>query len=605
MITHSVVVVVRRWLLVLIVVLLPLCYGDIVSISGQKLDDVDKQLKHLNKPALKSIKSPDGDIIDCVHISHQPAFDHPLLKNHTIQWDSGGQRIGAGGWQPVLYGRRRQDQRTGVQNDRIGVITVFVDNLPWSMNPKGLFLLFSKFGVVKDVFIPNKTRKSTRSRFGFVRYDCSVAAEVAIRKANGIWCDDKELHVKKAAFEKVRSNTNIVGETKKVVTHTDKPSGYKGRNDGRVDKKMMGHQSYAEVLVQESKQGDKGHVILGVESGNGWLYNSVIVKLKSYYAFSDFRDSVLQIGSKDVVVRKGGGKMAVVSFLSAEDMKSQLALLEDCLKEWCASVTEWKRGTYLAPERAVWLCCYGVPLNLWSNDTFMKIGRVWGEIIRIDEDTLNQVSFSYGRIKVATSVMSSINTVVHIQCNDMMYPIRVCEEHVMVTKVMGDSYKVKSSQKREDLCSAVGMASHAAGNGMNSNKEDAEVEDSVQNVLDTYVDMARSNRDEMAVNVPVVEELIPNDCSTSVVEETVGDASGRRETIKAGVGTTSGVLFTAQGHNEGSGNEDRTGLVNGFMKSLSGNGLDKDGISLEVNLGEVQYSGLPYGPIINGNNSRG
>lgn len=30
-------------------------------------------------------QSPDGDIIDCVHISHQPAFDHPLLKNHTIQ----------------------------------------------------------------------------------------------------------------------------------------------------------------------------------------------------------------------------------------------------------------------------------------------------------------------------------------------------------------------------------------------------------------------------------------------------------------------------------------------------------------------------------------
>ncbi|XP_038976127.1 uncharacterized protein LOC113460953 [Phoenix dactylifera] len=35
--------------------------------------------------AVKSIKSPDGDIIDCVHISHQPALDHPLLKNYTVQ----------------------------------------------------------------------------------------------------------------------------------------------------------------------------------------------------------------------------------------------------------------------------------------------------------------------------------------------------------------------------------------------------------------------------------------------------------------------------------------------------------------------------------------
>ncbi|CAL4990972.1 unnamed protein product [Urochloa decumbens] len=42
-------------------------------------------LKKLNKAPLASIESPDGDIIDCVHISKQPAFDHPLLKNHTIQ----------------------------------------------------------------------------------------------------------------------------------------------------------------------------------------------------------------------------------------------------------------------------------------------------------------------------------------------------------------------------------------------------------------------------------------------------------------------------------------------------------------------------------------
>ncbi|CDY17868.1 BnaC04g03510D [Brassica napus] len=37
------------------------------------------------RPARKSIKSEDGDIIDCVPIHSQPAFDHPLLKNHTIQ----------------------------------------------------------------------------------------------------------------------------------------------------------------------------------------------------------------------------------------------------------------------------------------------------------------------------------------------------------------------------------------------------------------------------------------------------------------------------------------------------------------------------------------
>lgn len=32
-----------------------------------------------------TLQSPDGDIIDCVNIVHQPAFDHPFLRNHTVQ----------------------------------------------------------------------------------------------------------------------------------------------------------------------------------------------------------------------------------------------------------------------------------------------------------------------------------------------------------------------------------------------------------------------------------------------------------------------------------------------------------------------------------------
>uniref|UniRef100_A0A0E0FZJ5 Neprosin PEP catalytic domain-containing protein n=1 Tax=Oryza nivara TaxID=4536 RepID=A0A0E0FZJ5_ORYNI len=55
------------------------------STNLRRRQEVQSLLKRLNKPPLATIQSPDGDIIDCVHISKQPAFDHPLLKNHTIQ----------------------------------------------------------------------------------------------------------------------------------------------------------------------------------------------------------------------------------------------------------------------------------------------------------------------------------------------------------------------------------------------------------------------------------------------------------------------------------------------------------------------------------------
>ncbi|XP_076945303.1 protein neprosin-like [Bidens hawaiensis] len=62
------------------------CYAGKGSfpVAAEKVE-ILKYLKRVNKPAVQSIKSPDGDIIDCVNIYDQPALDHPSLKNHTIQ----------------------------------------------------------------------------------------------------------------------------------------------------------------------------------------------------------------------------------------------------------------------------------------------------------------------------------------------------------------------------------------------------------------------------------------------------------------------------------------------------------------------------------------
>ncbi|CAN7133863.1 unnamed protein product [Brassica rapa subsp. narinosa] len=46
----------------------------------QKLKLIREHLQKINKPAIKTIQSSDGDIIDCVPSHHQPAFDHPLLQ---------------------------------------------------------------------------------------------------------------------------------------------------------------------------------------------------------------------------------------------------------------------------------------------------------------------------------------------------------------------------------------------------------------------------------------------------------------------------------------------------------------------------------------------
>ncbi|KAJ4980653.1 hypothetical protein NE237_031490 [Protea cynaroides] len=75
-------------LMIYIFVLVIQSGGGVRSLS-RKLEEEDleleKQLKPLNKPPLKSIKTNYRDIYDCVDIKKQPAFDHPVLRRNTIQ----------------------------------------------------------------------------------------------------------------------------------------------------------------------------------------------------------------------------------------------------------------------------------------------------------------------------------------------------------------------------------------------------------------------------------------------------------------------------------------------------------------------------------------
>ncbi|XP_034709746.1 uncharacterized protein LOC117932578 [Vitis riparia] len=55
------------------------------TISKEEDMELEKQLKILNKPAVKTIRTNSGQIFDCVDIHKQPSLDHPLLKNHKVQ----------------------------------------------------------------------------------------------------------------------------------------------------------------------------------------------------------------------------------------------------------------------------------------------------------------------------------------------------------------------------------------------------------------------------------------------------------------------------------------------------------------------------------------
>ncbi|XP_028124251.1 serine/arginine-rich splicing factor SC35-like [Camellia sinensis] len=147
------------------------------------------------------------------------------------------------------------------------------------MVPRKLHDLFNKFGVVKDVFIPQK-RKATNTRFGFMRYDCSIAADVAEQKANGLWVDDKSLSVKIAEYGKGIEDRQRQKplppryfEPRKANTAAAKQI-WQQRTDGR---------SFVEVTKGPDPRYQPLTTIKVDEIRNGWLYESMIMRLKPHY----------------------------------------------------------------------------------------------------------------------------------------------------------------------------------------------------------------------------------------------------------------------------------------------------------------------------------
>ncbi|CAL5404544.1 unnamed protein product [Camellia sinensis] len=327
------------------------------------------------------------------------------------------------GWNPVI--RRRRGGHPSAESWEGALITIFIDNIPESMDPQGLFQLFRKFGLVKDVFIPGKRRKASNSRFGFVRYNCEVAARVAIQKADGLWCGNKALRVKRAEYQKPQA----VGQQKNRELRRDDVGSVENRWAQKKLWKGKGAQkSYAEALLSDVGRGTDRVVIKASQEGNGWSSESLVVQLCSFLAFEAFSEEMRRRGMKDVVAREGGGKLVLLTFPTEHQKLEGKRELQGWGQKWCESINEWSKGQFLQQERCIWLYCFGIPLNLWSIATVRSIGGNWGKVVQYEEDFCDPRSFEQTRVRVITSCMEWINTTIYLSHNGSLIPVRVCEE---------------------------------------------------------------------------------------------------------------------------------------------------------------------------------
>lgn len=310
--------------------------------------------------------------------------------------------------------------------------TVFIDNLPQGIWKVWLFNFFSKFGKIQSIHVPIKKSKTTGNKFCFVRFEHDLLAQRVVKVVNGLWLWGKTLVANIARFS--TSNNGRKQNLSKVWRPTTTKEGM-GKKTAQLWRKKENPRDKQE---QNNSSWVKNLPPIKVkELGNGWLYRSAIAKISSTKSVVRIQDQLMSLGQSHVLVRYMGGDMVVLTFKDSEERDTMFNEGKMAwLKEWFVESSKWE-DTMLNPcSRLVWINCYGIPLHLWNNHTFSEIGRNWGDVIMIAEDTIKKVSFAVGKILISTTIMDSINKVVELENNGKLIKIRIMEEQLVVNTVL-------------------------------------------------------------------------------------------------------------------------------------------------------------------------
>ncbi|GJS32565.1 RNA-directed DNA polymerase, eukaryota [Tanacetum coccineum] len=265
--------------------------------------------------------------------------------------------------------------------------SVFTSNFPDGCNHRDLWKVCNDYGTVVDVFIPNKKSKSGK-RFAFVRLIKVSNLERLIENLNTIWIGRFHLIANPVRYERPKA-----------------PLYHKG---------LPGFNGNASV-PRQSKVQDSGGLFVNVVNGTANVAASGIVlsaatalvlddscivdhdlskhamgKVKDAHSITNLQTILRDEGFSEVNVSYLGGLWVLFECRNV-DIKDNL-MRHTGMLSWFHVIQDAVHD-FVSDERIVWVDIEGIPLNVWSRETFIRIGKKWGETL----DIVDNVDASFGR----------------------------------------------------------------------------------------------------------------------------------------------------------------------------------------------------------------
>ncbi|GJR94726.1 RNA-directed DNA polymerase, eukaryota, partial [Tanacetum coccineum] len=268
--------------------------------------------------------------------------------------------------------------------------SVFVTNFPDAYGSRDLWKLCETYGKVVDVFIPNRLSKAGK-RFAFVRFIKVDDIDRLLSNLCTLWVGRFHIHANAVRYERPSKPHHPHPQPR--VHSRPSPGSFAGVvKDPTTQYHPPSPPASSPALVLEES------CFIGRD-----LSRHVMGKVKDLHSIPNLMILLAKEGFPEVKVSYLGGLWVLLELVNVATCKKLAQHIG--VNSWF-SVIQPAMADFVCEERVVWVDIEGIPLHLWSRDTFIKIGSKWGATMDIEENLVN--SFARKRLCIKTNVAGNI-----------------------------------------------------------------------------------------------------------------------------------------------------------------------------------------------------
>ncbi|GKV17348.1 hypothetical protein SLEP1_g27863 [Rubroshorea leprosula] len=176
--------------------------------------------------------------------------------------------------------------------------------------------------------------------------------------------------------------------------------------------------------------------------------------------------------------------------------------------------------TVVAMKRFAWIRCQGLLTHAWKLETFQTFGRLWGNLITLDDITISKKRFNVARFLITTPTTKSTSKSITVKINGEFFILKFTEEESTNNLFTMRSDRIFHAPREEDDEESSSLDSDGVKAFMEDDVATPNTRDGNKNeVASQNVKVARHS-DEVEGNKRNEDEIAST--STKIAEETEG-----------------------------------------------------------------------------------